>query len=193
MDVRLVQGRNSPAACVVAGCGASGRALRQAAPHAPAVAAAARALVHAGGSSTTALTLRTAAPPPMPAPAHLAHLHTPHMHTHQRLAPLTSPLHAPPPGTGEGGGGKLSKKQRKLLSRLRIADLKQKCERPEVVEVWDATAPDAETLVFLKVWGGWMALCVCVCGTVCVCVNVMCMCARVYVSACVCCVVVLRV
>lgn len=52
----------------------------------------------------------------------------------------------------EGGeGGKLSKKQRKLLHRLKIAELKQQCPRPDVVEVWDVTAPDPQTLVTLKV------------------------------------------
>jgi hypothetical protein len=52
----------------------------------------------------------------------------------------------------EGGEGqKLSKKQRKLLHRLKIAELKQQCPRPDVVEVWDVTAPDPQTLVTLKV------------------------------------------
>ena len=44
-----------------------------------------------------------------------------------------------------------SKKKRKLQQRLRIADLKQTCPRPEVVEVWDVTAMDPKLLVFLKV------------------------------------------
>jgi hypothetical protein len=52
---------------------------------------------------------------------------------------------------GEDGSGKLSKKQRKLLHRLKIAELKQQCARPDVVEVWDVTAPDPNTLVTLKV------------------------------------------
>lgn len=55
---------------------------------------------------------------------------------------------------GEEGGQKLSKKQRKLLHRLKIAELKQQCPRPDVVEVWDVTAPDPNTLVQLKVCGG---------------------------------------
>jgi splicing factor 3B subunit 2 len=50
-------------------------------------------------------------------------------------------------------GKKLSKKQRKLMHRLKIAELKQQCQRPDVVEVWDVTAPDPNTLVMLKV--GW--------------------------------------
>ena len=44
-----------------------------------------------------------------------------------------------------------SKKKRKLEQRLGIADLKQTCPRPEVVEVWDVTAMDPRLLVFLKV------------------------------------------
>ena len=43
-----------------------------------------------------------------------------------------------------------SKKKRKLEARLKIADLKQACARPEVVEVWDVTAQDPKLLVFLK-------------------------------------------
>jgi len=46
----------------------------------------------------------------------------------------------------------LSKRQRKMLSRLKIAELKQLCERPEVVEVWDVTAPDPQLLVYLKAY-----------------------------------------
>lgn len=43
-----------------------------------------------------------------------------------------------------------SKKKRKLEARLKIADLKQACPRPEVVEVWDVTAQDPKLLVYLK-------------------------------------------
>ena len=46
---------------------------------------------------------------------------------------------------------RMSKKKRKLESRLKIAALKQLCPRPEVVEVWDVTAPDPQLLVYLKV------------------------------------------
>ena len=45
----------------------------------------------------------------------------------------------------------MSKKKRKLENRLKIAALKQLCPRPEVVEVWDVTAPDPGLLVYLKV------------------------------------------
>lgn len=46
---------------------------------------------------------------------------------------------------------KISKRKRKLESRLKIAELKQTCPRPEVVEVWDVTAQDPRLLVYLKV------------------------------------------
>lgn len=56
----------------------------------------------------------------------------------------------------EEGGDKLSKKKRKMANRLKIADLKQACERPDVVEVWDVTATDPKLLVHLKVGcRGW--------------------------------------
>ncbi|GLC45024.1 hypothetical protein PLESTB_001460500 [Pleodorina starrii] len=53
---------------------------------------------------------------------------------------------------GEGVEGKLSKKKLKLLNRLKVAELKAVCARPEVVEVWDVTAPDPPLLVFLKAY-----------------------------------------
>jgi len=34
---------------------------------------------------------------------------------------------------------------------MKIGELKQMCQKPEVVEVWDVTAADPRTLVFLKV------------------------------------------
>lgn len=46
---------------------------------------------------------------------------------------------------------RMSKRKRKLESRLKIAELKQTCPRPEVVEVWDVTAQDPRLLVYLKV------------------------------------------
>lgn len=44
----------------------------------------------------------------------------------------------------------LSNKKKKLQRRMKIAELKQICTRPDVVEVWDATAADPKLLVFLK-------------------------------------------
>uniref|UniRef100_A0A6N2KGZ8 PSP proline-rich domain-containing protein n=1 Tax=Salix viminalis TaxID=40686 RepID=A0A6N2KGZ8_SALVM len=41
-------------------------------------------------------------------------------------------------------------KKKKLQRRMKIADLKQICSRPDVVEVWDATSADPKLLVFLK-------------------------------------------
>ena len=49
-----------------------------------------------------------------------------------------------------GARDALSKKQRRMLSRLNVSELKQACERPEVVEVWDVTAPDPHLLVYIK-------------------------------------------
>lgn len=63
---------------------------------------------------------------------------------------------------GEGGGGdgpKLTKKQRKAMQLARIAELKQATARPDVVEVWDVTAPDPHLLVYLKVCV-WVCFCV---------------------------------
>mmetsp|Transcript_24463 Transcript_24463/g.46367 ORF Transcript_24463/g.46367 Transcript_24463/m.46367 type:complete len:573 (+) Transcript_24463:224-1942(+) len=45
---------------------------------------------------------------------------------------------------------KLSKKKKKMQQRMRIAELKMKCPRPEVVEIWDTTAMDPTLLVGLK-------------------------------------------
>ncbi|VAI51928.1 unnamed protein product [Triticum turgidum subsp. durum] len=47
----------------------------------------------------------------------------------------------------EGG---ISNKKKKLEQRMKIAELKQICNRPDVVEVWDATASDPKLLVYLK-------------------------------------------
>nr|GMC88197.1 splicing factor 3B subunit 2 [Ipomoea batatas] len=44
----------------------------------------------------------------------------------------------------------ISNKKKKLQRRMKIAELKQICFRPDVVEVWDATASDPKLLVFLK-------------------------------------------
>ncbi|CAL4966231.1 unnamed protein product [Urochloa decumbens] len=49
----------------------------------------------------------------------------------------------------EGG---LSNKKKKLERRMKIAELKQICNRPDVVEVWDATAADPKLLVYLKAY-----------------------------------------
>ncbi len=61
-------------------------------------------------------------------------------------------------GGGEEGAEAKSKKKRKLEARLKIADLKQACPRPEVVEVWDVTAQDPKLLVYLKASShqGWL-------------------------------------
>ncbi|XP_023537139.1 splicing factor 3B subunit 2-like [Cucurbita pepo subsp. pepo] len=46
--------------------------------------------------------------------------------------------------------GGLSNKKKKLQRRMKIAELKQICLRPDVVEIWDATAADPKLLVYLK-------------------------------------------
>lgn len=45
---------------------------------------------------------------------------------------------------------RMSKKARKLASRLTVAELKQLVRRPDVVEVEDVTAADPRLLVYLK-------------------------------------------
>lgn len=45
---------------------------------------------------------------------------------------------------------KISKKQRKMLRWLKVADLKSKVSRPDLVEFWDITSPDPMFLVHLK-------------------------------------------
>ena len=44
----------------------------------------------------------------------------------------------------------LSNKARKAANRMRVAELKQLCARPEVVEAWDVAAADPRLLVYLK-------------------------------------------
>ena len=44
----------------------------------------------------------------------------------------------------------LSNKQRKENNRVKIAQLKSQCAKPEVVEVWDVSATDPRLLVYLK-------------------------------------------
>jgi len=50
----------------------------------------------------------------------------------------------------QGAEEQLSRKKKKMLKRLQIAQLKAQVKRPDVVEVWDTTAKDPLTLVFLK-------------------------------------------
>ena len=46
----------------------------------------------------------------------------------------------------------LSRRKQRLASRMSVAELKQHCRRPEVVEVWDTTAADPLLLVYLKAY-----------------------------------------
>ena len=64
------------------------------------------------------------------------------------------------PVDGESGGdsdggeepAKLSRRQRKKLHRLSVAQLKQLVKRPDVVEAHDVTSSDPRLLVFLKAY-----------------------------------------
>lgn len=47
---------------------------------------------------------------------------------------------------------KLSKRKQKELNRIKIGQLKEACEFPELVEVWDVTAADPLMLVHLKAY-----------------------------------------
>ncbi|CAD8123770.1 unnamed protein product [Paramecium sonneborni] len=51
---------------------------------------------------------------------------------------------------GKKKEAKLSKKQRKQLRWLKVAELKQKVKRPDLVEFWDITSPDPNFLIQLK-------------------------------------------
>jgi len=56
-------------------------------------------------------------------------------------------------GDGDGAEGeRLSKKKRKELETMKVAELKRTCSRPDVVEVWDVRAPDPHLLVHLKAY-----------------------------------------
>ena len=56
-------------------------------------------------------------------------------------------------GDGEGyAADKLSKKKRRQLETMKVAELKRACARPDVVEVWDVRAPDPQLLVHLKAY-----------------------------------------
>lgn len=47
---------------------------------------------------------------------------------------------------------KISKKKKKLMSRLSVAELKQLVQRPDVVEAHDVTSSDPRLLVYLKAY-----------------------------------------
>ncbi|EPS67905.1 hypothetical protein M569_06869, partial [Genlisea aurea] len=52
----------------------------------------------------------------------------------------------------------VSNKKKKLQRRMKIAELKQISTRPDVVEVWDATASDPKLLVYLKSYRNTVAV-----------------------------------
>ncbi|KAL6573960.1 hypothetical protein OROHE_001502 [Orobanche hederae] len=52
----------------------------------------------------------------------------------------------------------ISNRKKKLQRRMKIAELKQISTRPDVVEVWDATASDPKLLVYLKSYRNTVAV-----------------------------------
>ncbi|XP_022886326.1 splicing factor 3B subunit 2 isoform X2 [Olea europaea var. sylvestris] len=52
----------------------------------------------------------------------------------------------------------VSNKKKKLQRRMKIAELKQICSKPDVVEVWDATSADPKLLVYLKSYRNTVAV-----------------------------------
>ena len=54
--------------------------------------------------------------------------------------------------TDEDGNEQLSRRKKKLMSRLSVAELKQLVQRPDVVEAHDVTASDPRLLVYLKAY-----------------------------------------
>ena len=44
----------------------------------------------------------------------------------------------------------ISKKQKKLMNRMKVFDLKMKVRRPDMVESWDVTSPDPLFLMDMK-------------------------------------------
>lgn len=59
----------------------------------------------------------------------------------------TSKLHSKDKAASEKA---LSKKQKKLLNRMKVFDLKMKVKRPDLVEAWDITSRDPLFLMTLK-------------------------------------------
>jgi splicing factor 3B subunit 2 len=57
-----------------------------------------------------------------------------------------------------GESKKLSKRKKKLLSRLSVSELKQLVSRPDVVEAHDVTSSDPRLLVFLKAYRNTVAV-----------------------------------
>lgn len=71
----------------------------------------------------------------------------------KRNRPKTSLLEeAEDSDSDDGVGRNLSKKKRRLVTRLSVAELKTLVKRPDVVEVWDTTSADPKLLVYLKAY-----------------------------------------
>jgi splicing factor 3B subunit 2 len=67
-----------------------------------------------------------------------------------RLDPTEDKTEEPEAEVNEVTVKKLSKKKKRLMSRLSVAELKQLVQRPDVVEAHDVTSSDPRLLVFLK-------------------------------------------
>jgi len=70
----------------------------------------------------------------------------------KRTKPKTSLLDEAEDSEGEDEAGEGSKKKRKVMSRMSVAELKTLVKRPDVVEVWDTTSIDPKLLVYLKAY-----------------------------------------
>lgn len=71
----------------------------------------------------------------------------------KRTRPKTSLLEEAEDSDDEEGQKVMSsKKQRRLDSRMSVAELKTLVKRPDVVEVWDTTSADPRLLVYLKAY-----------------------------------------
>ena len=68
----------------------------------------------------------------------------------EETAPVTANEQSTEEDRHEDTVKKLSKKKKKLMSRLSVAELKQLVQRPDVVEAHDVTSSDPRLLVYLK-------------------------------------------
>lgn len=66
--------------------------------------------------------------------------------------PVESPLPVASGSAEDASPRPVSKKKKKLASRLSVAELKQLVTRPDVVEAHDATSSDPRLLVYLKAY-----------------------------------------
>jgi len=70
----------------------------------------------------------------------------------KRTKPKASLLEEAEDSEDENDAENLSKKKRKVVGRMSVAELKTLVRRPDVVEVWDTTSADPRLLVYLKAY-----------------------------------------